>query len=198
MYTTIGGGYQNSVAGSFSTVGGGYLKRAALLGDTVAGGQNNLATNNYSTVGGGLQNRAEALFATVAGGSGNRASGQASAVPGGENNVASGRGSFAAGQNASATNNGVFVWGDAIATLTNSTNNNSVTFRSRGGYRMFTDGAGIGAYLAPSSGTWTSMSDRNAKEAFAPVEPRAVLDKVAALAVQTWRYKGQDTSVRHI
>jgi len=42
------------------------------------------------------------------------------------------------------------------------------------------------------------MSDRNRKEAFAPVDPRAVLDKVAALPVQTWRYKSQDAGVRHI
>ena len=45
--------------------------------------------------------------------------------------------------------------------------------------------------------TFVSVSDRNAKENFQPVDPRAVLDKVAALPLSEWNYK-QDTSTRHI
>jgi hypothetical protein len=55
-----------------------------------------------------------------------------------------------------------------------------------------------GATLAAGSGTWSILSDRNAKENFAPVEPRQVLDKVAAMPIETWNYKTQEGSIRHI
>ncbi len=43
-----------------------------------------------------------------------------------------------------------------------------------------------------------SISDRNAKENFAAVDPREVLEKLAVLAVQSWNYKGQSPAIRHI
>ena len=47
------------------------------------------------------------------------------------------------------------------------------------------------------NGTFVSSSDRNAKENFKPVDPRAVLDKVAALPLSEWNYK-TDTASRHL
>ena len=79
-----------------------------------------------------------------------------------------------------------------------STNANSVTFRARGGYRLFSSAASAGVSLAAGSGTWTSMSDRNTKENFEAVYPREVLDKVAALPVSRWNYKTQPANVRHV
>jgi hypothetical protein len=55
-----------------------------------------------------------------------------------------------------------------------------------------------GVTLAPGGGSWGSVSDRNAKDDFRPVDTRGVLKRVAALPIQTWRYKGQHASVRHI
>src|SRR6185369_4577988 len=55
-----------------------------------------------------------------------------------------------------------------------------------------------GAFLAAGSGSWTSMSDRNAKENFQAADARAVLEKVVALPLQTWNYKSQDAHIRHI
>jgi hypothetical protein len=46
-------------------------------------------------------------------------------------------------------------------------------------------------------GTFVSTSDRNAKENFKTVDPREVLEKVAAMPVSRWNYK-QDTSSQHI
>jgi len=40
------------------------------------------------------------------------------------------------------------------------------------------------------------ISDRNVKEAFAPVDAQVILDRVARLSIETWRYKGQ--GIRHI
>ena len=39
-------------------------------------------------------------------------------------------------------------------------------------------------------------SDRNLKEGFAPIDPRAILARVATLPIETWSYKG-DTA-RHL
>jgi hypothetical protein len=44
--------------------------------------------------------------------------------------------------------------------------------------------------------TLNETSDRNAKENFAPVDPEAILDRVAGLPVQYWTYRGQEH--RHI
>lgn len=47
------------------------------------------------------------------------------------------------------------------------------------------------------SGTLSQGSDRNIKQDFAPVNPLAVLDKVAALPITEWSYKA-DVNARHI
>jgi hypothetical protein len=46
-------------------------------------------------------------------------------------------------------------------------------------------------------GTFVSTSDRNAKENFQPIDPQAVLAKVAALPLSKWNYK-EDTGTLHI
>jgi len=55
-----------------------------------------------------------------------------------------------------------------------------------------------GVTLPPGSGSWSSLSDRNAKENLQPVNPREVLRKVAALPLASWNYKAQGATVRHI
>ena len=47
------------------------------------------------------------------------------------------------------------------------------------------------------NGTFVSASDRNAKENFAPVQPREVLEKVVALPLSSWNYKA-DKATRHL
>src|SRR5262245_5854053 len=42
------------------------------------------------------------------------------------------------------------------------------------------------------------VSDRNLKQAFKPIDPGEVLDRVAELPISTWSYKSEDPSVRHI
>lgn len=41
-------------------------------------------------------------------------------------------------------------------------------------------------------------SDRNLKENFAPVDGRDVLGRLAAIPIETWNYKSEDPSVRHM
>jgi len=106
-------------------------------------------------------------------------------------------GSFLAGGNSQSTNTGAFVWSDSTGTLTKSTNNNSVTMRASGGYRFFTGtNQTAGAQLKPNATAWSTLSDRNAKKNFAPVNSEAILDKLAQIPIQQWNYKwekGSDT-----
>ena len=60
-------------------------------------------------------------------------------------------------------------------------------------------GGNIGAGGTVTATSFNTRSDRNAKENFAPVNPQAVLAKVAALPVTQWNYKtesGGSTSAR--
>jgi len=73
------------------------------------------------------------------------------------------------------------------------------TVRCEGGARFYTgNGTGTGAVLAAGSGSWTSLSDKHAKENFEEVNASEVLAKVAAMPVKTWNYKTQQDSIRHI
>jgi hypothetical protein len=47
------------------------------------------------------------------------------------------------------------------------------------------------------NGAFIGASDRNLKENFKPVDPQAVLEKVAALPLSEWNYK-TDTTARHV
>ena len=54
----------------------------------------------------------------------------------------------------------------------------------------------VGNILA--TGTITPNSDRNAKTDFGPVDPAAVLDSVAKLPIQQWRFKAEPEGVKHV
>lgn len=102
--------------------------------------------------------------------------------------------------------------------------NHSASWRVSGGFRIFTDGqlssgvtiqsganvsnwgqanavisSSTGALLS-TAGVWTDNSSRDLKTNFAPVDSRAILQKVLELPITTWNYKGMiqvcATSVR--
>jgi len=58
--------------------------------------------------------------------------------------------------------------------------------------RLLADATGVTV-----NGTFNNLSDRNAKQDFAPVNPSQILDKVAQLPVSEWSYK-EDAATRHI
>jgi hypothetical protein len=218
-FPTIGGGQNNLASGAFPTVAGGLGNKANALGATVGGGESNTAgTNGWATVAGGQGNTASGSSSTVAGGGSNTASGATSAigggfsntasgdratVPGGDNNTASGNYSFAAGRRGKAANDGAFVWADSSDFDFTSAADNQFSVRATGGVQFVTalDGAGAataGVELAAGSGSWSSLSDVNAKSSFTPVDPQTILAKVAALPLSTWSYNAQNPGVRHI
>jgi len=224
--SVIAGGASNSVypGASGAVVGGGRLNvitNSAALSATVAGGEQNISQANHTFIGGGFNNQATAPYAIVSGGQINRAGGAGgtgnhalvaggyeneadgaySAVVGGSNNAATGFGSFAAGVRAGALHDHAFVWGGSPAADTVSTNANSFTVHAPGGsfFISGTNGAGepVGAILAAGTTAWGVLSDSNSKTDFAPIEPREILSKVAALPVTAWHYK-HDPKRRYI
>ena len=220
VVSTIAGGQQNRIVGYYCAIGGGMRNSIAVVpGATIAGGQDNVISGEvpWMTIGGGMSNYiGQAEAATIGGGRGNRVlfgawstigggqenttlpSARHATIPGGRANEA-GTSAFAAGTAAKAIHRGAFVWADSTGSDLSSTADNSMTMRASGGYRLFSDpDATVGVYLASGSGSWIAMSDRNAKENFETVQPREVLEKVAALRVQRWSYKAQGVGVRHI
>jgi hypothetical protein len=198
-YDFIGGGTGNSVAASYATVGGGYQNSAggSVGYTTVGGGYQNSATGTYGTVGGGANNTASGGYSAVGGGYFNKATGTGAAVPGGVGNTATAAGSFAAGQDAAAGNSGAFVWSDGSATTSSGANNQFVA-RASGGFVFYTSsGSSAGAQLPAGSGSWSSLSDRAAKNDFAPINAQSVLAEVTSLPMTSWSYK-TEPGVRHV
>jgi hypothetical protein len=124
----------------------------------------------------------------------------------GYRNVATGNYSIAMGKYASTNDfSGTFVWSDASNTNTNTaatnlftaTANNQFSAKASGGVRFYTKSdLSTGVTLSANGGSWTSVSDRNAKDNIVAVNPRDILKGVLKLPISTWNYKGQ--SFRHI
>lgn len=55
-----------------------------------------------------------------------------------------------------------------------------------------------GVSVAPGSGMWRSLSDRNSKRNVVEVETTAVLEGVMNLPISTWEYVSQDGGVAHM
>lgn len=115
-YSTIGGGYQNTInnahratigggnlnsicnsgiysnQGDYSVIAGGISNTIYGLRSTIGGGNNNCITDTacYSTIGGGCNNAIIGKCSTISGGNGNSASGYSSTVSGGICNCATG------------------------------------------------------------------------------------------------------------
>jgi hypothetical protein len=160
------------------------------VGSVIGGGGENSVTNPYDTVAGGRANTAGAPYAVV---------------PGGWGNSAQGQGSFAGGRNAQVPNgqHGAFVWSDWNQQPFSSTQKNEFAVRATGGVRFVSaiqpNGVpSAGVSLAPGAGAWSTLSDRNAKGFFEPVDGRDVLQQLAGLDVSTWTYNSQAPTIRHM
>lgn len=196
---TVAGGQSNTASGDDAAIGGG-RNNTAVWNATVAGGFSNDASGADSTVGGGNSNTASSTGATVCGGTGNTASGIDSAVAGGNDNEATGATSFAAGVHAKAIHGGAFVWGDnSTASDVASSTINQFTARSAGGVRFFTNSAmTLGAKLDANATAWSVISDRNVKHNVVAVDPRQVVEQLAAIPISTWTYIDDEHSTPHM
>ncbi len=195
---TIAGGGFNTATATLASIGGGTGNSAGALA-TVSGGSNNTASGSYATVAGGRYNTASGLYANASGGSFCYATGASSSTAGGQLNTAAGSYSFAAGRRSKANHSGAFVWGDSFNADKNSSANDQFNVYASGGARIFSNTAATtGVLLAAGGGTWTSVSDREAKENFKVVDGIEILDRLAEIPITTWNYKSQDPAVRHM
>lgn len=200
-YATVAGGRNNQVIGSgsnaaivggesneaseeYAFVGGGYNNTASNISATIVGGEDNTASGEKSTIGGGRLNSANGTYATIPGGTGNSAAGY----------------SLAAGYYANAQHTGSFVWSDASSTAGPATTaNNQFVVRASGGTYFYSNSAKTtGVSLSAGGGSWSSLSDRNAKANVEMVNGRFILDQLANIPISTWNYISQDESIRHI
>ena len=224
-YASIGGGWRNNVEVDSGTIAGGVGNRLGpnATAGVIAGGAYNTNAGNSSIIGGGYLNLVEnsANGAVVGGGSGNTIMGDAhdatigggasntngglfATVPGGAWNFAGGLASLAAGYRAKANHDGAFVWADSNPANFASTAPNEFSVRATGGARVVTainNSTGTplaGVQLAPGSGTWSSLSDRAAKDHVTVVDGRDVLKRLTSVPIATWNYRTQDDAIRHI
>jgi hypothetical protein len=212
-YTTLGGGARNAILHNahYTTISGGgdnFIHQNSFSSVIGGGGDNQvLASSERSTIGGGKFNQINTLspHATIGGGFTNTVgpNAHAATIPGGDANRAEGQFAFAAGQRAHALHTGAFVWADATKFDFPSTATNQFSVRALGGIRFVsavdiegTPAAGV--VLEPGDGSWSSLSDRDAKENFHAINPRTILDQLVELPILTWNYKTQPPHVRHL
>jgi hypothetical protein len=205
LEATVSGGSRNIAAGAYSTVPGGSDNHASGFNTTVGGGSGNSASGDSGVVSGGLANRVAGKYGAVGGGEENVASGKYSTAPGGSSNNAAGDYSLAAGRRAKieAPHPGVMLFADSSDSDFNSQAPNEFAARATGGVRLVTaiDRAGnpsAGVRLGAGSGSWESLSDRNAKANVTPVDGRAIVKQLVTIPISTWNYKTQDSTIRHI
>lgn len=93
---------------------------------------------------------------------------------------------------------GAFVYGDnSTGTEVFATAPNQFVVRAAGG-TIFYSNAATSTGVSLAAGAWSAVSDRNKKEDFRDEDGEAVLQKLAALPIQSWSYRSQASSVRHL
>ena len=200
---TVSGGMINFVYGTNGAIGGGVANKANGESSTVGGGLDNAADGSGSTVSGGGVNIARSTYSTVAGGFLNwiEEDARAATIVGGERNAIAEAASFAfaAGRRAHADHAGAFVWGDSQDVDKTSSLDDQFNVYASGGTRIFSDSAAAnGVTLAPGAGSWSSVSDSDAKENIESIDAQEVLDRLTSIPISSWNYKTQDDSVRHV
>ncbi len=195
---TISGGGQsgsiNRVTDNYGTIGGGGWNTA---GDNTG----TVISASSATVSGGALNTASGSYATIGGGLNNVASGAYAVIGGGYFNVAAGNYSVVSGRKANNTSNhpGTFLFADSNDLFFNSAAANEFAVRASGGFRFRTKSdLTTGCNLPAGSGTFSCTSDRAVKENFSLVNSQEILERLATLRIQTWNYKSQNPSIRHI
>ena len=174
--------YDAQVAsGNYSVIGGGQDNTASGLSSTVGGGSQNTAYGNYSTIGGGQSNTANGVGSIVVGGLSNTANGAYNLV-------------FGEDVDPSVTEtHRVYFFGDG-STSPSRPSGFLVINRLDGDYPIHVGtntNNGNGAYLT-NGGTWTNGSSRSFKERFVQYNPQEVLQKILALPVEGYYYKGTE------
>jgi hypothetical protein len=224
----VGGQYDGGISsGGIAREGAGtrmlwYPQKGAFRAGHVSGTQWDDANIGYFSVAIGQEVRASGDNG-VAFGVRSTAAGS-STFAAGEDNTASGAASVALGYHAHTNaRQGSLVFGDRSTVDTIRAGvNHSANWRVSGGFRIFTSsnlstgvtiqsGASVsnwgqsstviststGARLG-TDGVWYNVSDVNRKHLFAAVSGEDILSRLRDLPIQSWSYRVDDESVRHI
>lgn len=222
----IGGGSDNEIcnpdefspddySGGFSVIAGGAANQSCGTSSFIGGGTFNQATGRYSMVIGGEENNADGWYSLAAGRYSDAVADYAFAL--GLNAQAEHKGAFVWADAASltefpsqrpnqlrarATGGARFDVGDDDGTYPGG--NQWVDIRTQalntlgenpGEFRLID--TSTGAYLHLGGG-WVNNSDRERKTDIREVDAQQILERVAAMPIQSWRYKVDDEDVRHI
>jgi hypothetical protein len=141
-----------------------------------------VASGGYSVIGGGHENTASGNFSVVVGGSSNVANGGYNLV-------------FGEGVSPSVTEtHRVYLFGDGSCAPNSCPSGRLAINRLNAQHPLHigTNNAnGNDAYLT-AGGTWTNASSRSLKDRFRPLYPQEVLQKILAMRVEGWYYKGTE------
>jgi hypothetical protein len=114
--------------------------------------------------------------------------------------VALGFRASAAGHVGSFTFGGSLAGASAATDSIRATADGQGTFRTPGGFRIFTNSAAtVGVQLNAGGSSWSVISDRNRKQDFLAVDGEDLLRRLGRVPVSTWRYRDEvDRRVLHI
>jgi len=190
-------GEGTTASGSDSTAMGEHTTASGII--STAMGQHTTASGDYGATAMGYYSTASGSTSTAIGD--NTVASANNSVAMGFRTVADGEASIAMGTFVgSGGHKGSFIFGDASRAtgIVNDDDNQFVAIADRGFKLVTSSTGGSGAVLPPGSGTWGVLSDRHAKTAVQPVDVSEVLKKVAALPMNTWQYKTQESKYRHM
>jgi hypothetical protein len=199
-YSTVGGGGGNVSDGYGATIPGGSFNRSSGL-FTFAAGVNAQALHDGSFVWSDYSDPSKSLASTGPNQFLVRAAGGARFFGGNNWDVTSTEGDFRIGNDTYRLKIGVALAGGGAGDVWVRAHGGTgrMFVKTPGGTTIFSnEGQTSGVNLPPGGGSWNNLSDRNAKENLAPINPQEVLEKVAALPLATWNYKSQEVSIRHI
>ncbi len=204
IFSVVGGGESNKIHNDRCFIGGGRGNVASNIYVTIGGGDKNVARGDSATISGGWTNYiGSADAAVIAGGRGNKIHNNCdySTIPGGRGNIIDNSAdyAFAGGRGAHVTHDGTFMWADHNSSpRLYSTAENQFIVRASGGVIFYSaNNTTAGVRLPSGSGSWSSLSDRNAKTDVKPLDSVQVLKTLCTIPVQTWRYKDQTADIRH-
>jgi len=218
--STISGGSRNRAGGDWSMAGGGYLNRvdgqASFVGGGILNAVDTFSAVGYSSILGGSGNRIDSAgrFASICGGSTNKAKAEFSYIAGGLYNVNKGELSTILTGDQCTIDTGArwsLVWGRHVylnspsrialfggpyyhgfVGINRDDSTGGINHPLHVGWR---DSNGNGAHLT-ADGVWMNASSRTFKTDFKELDGRELLENIASIPVESWRYKG--TQGRHI
>lgn len=161
----------------------------------------NATGNNFFFLTGPPSNPRRAILINGIGGVG-----VAEAVASGFASFASGSFSFASGSGSVALASGAEssgVGSVAIGASSEATGDYTFVSRFRNGYSMYTNqfnnpSTSTGVHLPGGGNFWVSVSNRNRKENFKPLNDKEVFEKISNVNYSSWNYKGQNSKTnRH-